>query len=103
MKALSRLLTGRKALTLASPPVSARPRPQSQAKRHADALVIASAVGGDAFDRARRAYMLAHPRPFMRLLHAVLGGEWTGALAGCWDTANSVAALCCAGDDCLLA
>lgn len=59
-----------------------QPRPPTvplpQANRHADALVIASVVGGEAWDTARKAYMTAHPRPFMRMLHAVLGGEWAG-------------------------
>lgn len=56
-------------------------------------MVIASVVGGDTWDAARKAYMIAHPRPFMRLMHAVLSGDWTGARpaaagwqgrAGCW-------------------
>ncbi|KAL4435628.1 hypothetical protein ABPG77_002591 [Micractinium sp. CCAP 211/92] len=46
------------------------------ASRHADAMVVASVVGGDLWDRARKAYMTAHPRPFMRLLHSVLSGDW---------------------------
>jgi hypothetical protein len=50
-----------------------------QAKRHADAMVIASVAGGELWDKARKAYMTAHPRPFMRMLHSVLSGDWTGA------------------------
>ncbi|PSC76171.1 transport SEC31-like protein B isoform B [Micractinium conductrix] len=46
------------------------------AKRHADALVVASVAGGDLWEKARKAYMTAHPRPFMRVLHAVLSGDW---------------------------
>lgn len=49
-----------------------------QANRHADAMVVASVVGGDLWDKARKAYMTAHPRPFMRLLHSVLSGDWQG-------------------------
>ncbi|KAL4425258.1 hypothetical protein ABPG75_009274 [Micractinium tetrahymenae] len=46
------------------------------ANRHADAMVLASVVGGELWDTARKAYMTAHPRPFMRLLHSVLSGDW---------------------------
>ena len=42
-------------------------------------MMIASVVGGELWDKARKAYMTAHPRPFMRMLHAVLSGDWAGA------------------------
>ena len=45
-------------------------------------MVIASVAGGELWDRARKAYMTAHPRPFMRLLHSVLSGDWAGAGGG---------------------
>lgn len=64
------------------------PVPLPQHKRHADALVIASVVGGELWDRARKAYMTAHPRPFMRMLHAVLSGDWAAFISarhpGAW-------------------
>ena len=53
-----------------------------QAGRHADALLTASCVGGELWERARGAYMAAHPRPFMRVLHASLGGDWAGGGRG---------------------
>ena len=45
--------------------------------RHADALITASLVGGDTWEKARKEYMYAHPRPYMRVVHAVLSGDWT--------------------------
>jgi protein transport protein SEC31 len=44
--------------------------------RYADALVAASLVGGDTWDQARKEFMHAHPRPYMRVVHAVLSGDW---------------------------
>lgn len=45
-------------------------------------MVVASVVGGELWDKARKAYMTAHPRPFMRLLHSVLSGDWQGEPGG---------------------
>jgi protein transport protein SEC31 len=45
-------------------------------RRYADALVAASLVGGETWDKARKEFMYAHPRPFMRVVHAVLSGDW---------------------------
>ncbi|PRW34057.1 transport SEC31-like protein B isoform A [Chlorella sorokiniana] len=59
-----------------------------EANRHADAMIIASVVGGELWDKARKAYMVAHPRPFMRMLHSVLSGDWMAFVAarhpGAW-------------------
>jgi len=44
--------------------------------RYADALVAASLVGGETWDQARKEFMHAHPRPYMRVVHAVLSGDW---------------------------
>ena len=72
--------------SLNSPPPAV---PAVQAGRHADALVVASVAGGEAWDRARKAYMQAHPRPFMRMVHATLSsdwlGEWVVRMRACWS------------------
>lgn len=48
----------------------------AKAGRHADALIVASIIGGSAWENARLEYMHANPRPFMRIVHAVLDGDW---------------------------
>lgn len=54
-----------------------------QANRHADALIVASLVGGELWDRARQEYMFANPHPYMRVVHAMLGSDWQGGSLAC--------------------
>lgn len=49
--------------------------------RHADALITASLVGGETWEKARKEYMYAHPRPYMRVVHSVLSGDWASFVA----------------------
>lgn len=64
-------------------------------ERYADALIAASLVGGEIWDKAREKYMQAHPRPFMRVVHAALSGNWkefvTSRPVGSWK--STLAAL----------
>lgn len=46
------------------------------AGRYADAMLIASLIGGEPWNAARRQFMQALPRPFMRVVHAILSGDW---------------------------
>jgi len=46
------------------------------AKRFSDALIIASMIGGDVWEKARKDVMLSQPRPYMRVIHATLDGDW---------------------------
>lgn len=52
-----------------------------KAGRYADALIAASLVGGDTWDAARLEFMHAQPRPYMRVVHAVLSGDWEAFVA----------------------
>ena len=48
------------------------------AKRFSDALVIASMVGGDVWEKTRKDVMTMQPRPYMRVIHSTLDGDWDG-------------------------
>jgi hypothetical protein len=56
--------------------------PGMQVGRHADALLIASLVGGEVWERARSEFMRSQPRPYMRVVQAVVTSDWKGGF--CW-------------------
>lgn len=45
-------------------------------KRFSDALIIAAMIGGDAWEKTRSQVMRDQPRPYMRIVNAVLDGDW---------------------------
>ena len=45
----------------------------------ADALVIASVRGGQLFEKAQKEYMRRAPRPYMKIVSAVMSHDLTGA------------------------
>lgn len=51
------------------------------AKRYADALIIAAMMGGDAWEKTRARVMSDQPRPYMRIVSAVMDGDWKSYVA----------------------
>ena len=47
-----------------------------QARRMADALLIASLAGSEAVAQAQRLYMRQHPSPYMRIVRAIQGNDF---------------------------
>ena len=58
------------------------------AKRFSDALIIAAMMGGDAWERTRARVMSDQPRPYMRIVNAVMDGDWRSYVSSrspqCW-------------------
>ena len=50
----------------------------AQAERMADALLIGSVGGGELWARAQREYMRRQPRPYMKLVAAVMERDLAG-------------------------
>jgi protein transport protein SEC31 len=48
------------------------------ANRFSDALILAAMMGGDVWEKTRDKVMSAQPRPYMRIIHAALDGDWNG-------------------------
>ena len=44
----------------------------------ADALVIASVAGGVLFEKAQKEYMRRAPRPYMKIINAIMSHDLTG-------------------------
>ena len=44
----------------------------------ADALVIASVAGGYLFEKAQKEYMRRAPRPYMKIINAIMAHDLTG-------------------------
>ena len=44
----------------------------------ADALVIASVAGGVLFEKAQKEYMQRAPRPYMKIINAIMSHDLTG-------------------------
>ena len=51
-----------------------------QAERMADALVIASVGGSYLFEKAQKEYMRRAPRPYMKIVSAIMSRDLAGAL-----------------------
>lgn len=51
------------------------------AKRYSDALIIAAMMGGDAWEKTRARVMSDQPRPYMRIVNAVMDGDWRSYVA----------------------
>lgn len=51
------------------------------AKRYSDALIIAAMMGGDAWEKTRSRVMSDQPRPYMRIVNAVMDGDWKSYVA----------------------
>lgn len=51
------------------------------AKRYSDALIVAAMMGGDAWERTRSRVMSEQPRPYMRIVNAVMDGDWRSYVA----------------------
>jgi len=51
------------------------------AKRYSDALIVAAMMGGDAWERTRTRVMTDQPRPYMRIVNAVMDGDWKAYVA----------------------
>lgn len=49
-----------------------------QAERMADALVIASVGGSYLFEKAQKEYMRRAPRPYMKIVSAIMSHDLTG-------------------------
>ncbi len=52
---------------------------RAQADRMADALVIASIGGGGLWARAQKEYMRRAPRPYMKIVTAIMDRDLAGA------------------------
>lgn len=52
-----------------------------QVKRFSDALIIAAMMGGDEWEKTRTHVITEQPRPYMRIVHAVMDGDWKSFIA----------------------
>ncbi len=52
----------------------------AQAERMADALVIASVGGTYLFEKAQKEYMRRAPRPYMKIVSAIMSRDLAGSL-----------------------
>ena len=65
---------------------------RTQAERMADALVIASVGGSYLFEKAQKEYMRRAPRPYMKIVSAIMSHDLTGGPASSSPCSHSLCA-----------
>ena len=60
----------------------------------ADALVIASVGGSYLFEKAQKEYMRRAPRPYMKIVSAIMSHDLTGGHC-CNSTLHAAIYMCC--------